>query len=230
MCGTNDFTVVTADITTNHIFMVWTRQTPRCWKTPPPIWTLWRTCLNRHTESSQQPSSPPPLPDTCSVAGSTFNLNSLIFTATAVTLVSYQRRVCHVIYVFPGSDRLALQLWHLGRNELGQLSLYLCIIQLRSQSLDSVRRNQCEKKKNQMPIKCTEKEDNQMWWTDEQRIVEYGLYCFGDRMWLQHWLRAVWAERIPSNVTEWRFTHWGCVTHSTSSIILSGSRKKSFAF
>lgn len=59
MFGTNYFTVVTADITTYHIFMFWTRQRQmtHCRKALPPVWTLRRTCLNRHSDSSQQPSS-----------------------------------------------------------------------------------------------------------------------------------------------------------------------------
>lgn len=206
MCVTNYVTVATADVTTYHIFMVRTcqRQMPRCCETPPPIWTLWRTCLNWHWDFSQQPSSQALLSwHVLWESSGRFHIRSElpdIYSNCCDTCELSAESLPWNVRV-PQLWQVALQLWHLGRNEVGQLSLSLCIIQLHSYSLDSVIRNRGEKKKRK---KCTKKEGkNRTIKCDGQisRIVVHSLHCFCGWMWLWHWLRGSvsWKDSIRQN-------------------------------
>lgn len=100
MCGINYFTVVTADVTTYHIFMFWTRQrqTPRAAEkhllpSEPCDGRAWTRTQTFHTSLPHKPSCPDNV--LCPTSGRLhIDLDCLIFSPTAVTLVSYQQRVC----------------------------------------------------------------------------------------------------------------------------------------
>lgn len=134
---------------------------------------------------------------------------------------------------------MALQLWHLGGNELRQLSLSPCITQLHPKSLDPGSRNQdwrrgaaWQKKKCK---KSKKKQENLIRWTDEQKNCGTWIVLFQEMD-----VTATLSERsvswIPSSVVTDTQVVWLYVRRNSEQLqtevisILRPSRREACSF